>query len=75
VNNYAAKPMVCQGNGLTLPRYLSGRRPTHRMVFMNRDVEAELRKRIEELQSAVVAIMWIGGAAIGALVLRVFFGL
>jgi hypothetical protein len=45
------------------------------MVFMNRDVEAELRKRIEELQSAVVAIMWIGGAAIGALVLRVFFGL
>jgi hypothetical protein len=34
----------------------------------------EILKRIDDLQNAVGAIMWIGGGALSVLFLRVFFG-
>jgi hypothetical protein len=41
---------------------------------MTPDREKEVLKRLDDLETWVVRLTWIGGGAIGVLVLHVFFG-
>jgi hypothetical protein len=41
---------------------------------MTPDREKELLRRVDQLENAIVVILWVGGAALVALLLHVFFG-